>query len=138
MWRPIVLREQSRVYRRSAREEVALEIRHRLANHALALYLLAERVEREMPRRGKAAPTIARRRARQSSQRQDDAVVSAWTAIADTATALLSHPKSNQQASLSDLPEGVGTKQMMMAEKVSRADVEHLIEQTQRHRDKSA
>ena len=138
MWRPIVLREQSRLYRRAATEEVALEIRHRLANHALALYLLAERVEREMPRRGKAAPTIARRRARQSSQRQDDAVVSAWTAIADTATALLSHPKSNEQASLSDLLGGVATKHMMMADKVSRADVERLIEQTQRHRDKSA
>src|SRR5215469_9832870 len=136
MWRPIVLREQSRLYRRAAREEVALEIRHRLANHALAMYLLAERVEREMPKRGKAAPTIARRRrARQSSHRQDDAVVSAWTAIADTATALLSHPKSNEQASLSDLLGGVATKHMMMADKVSRADVERLIEQTKRRRD---
>ena len=130
MWRPIALREQSRLYRQAAREEVALEIRHRLANHALALHLLAERVEREMP--------IARRRARQSSHRQDDAVVSAWTAIADTATALLSHPKINEQPSLSDLLGGVATKHMMMADKVSRADVERLIEQTKRHRDKSA
>src|SRR5215469_1884787 len=133
MWRPIVLREQSRLYRQAATEEVALEIRYRLANHALALYLLAEKVEREMPKRGKAAPTIAR--ARQSSHRQDGAVVSAWTAIADTATALLSHTKSNEQASLSDLLEGVATKHMMMADKVSRADVERLIEQTKRHRD---
>jgi hypothetical protein len=137
MWRPIVLREQSRLYRQAATEEVALEIRHRLANHALALYLLAERVEREMAKCGKAAPTIARR-ARQSSHRQDDAVVSAWTAIADTVTALLSHPKTNERASLSDVLGGVATKQMMMADKVSRTDVERLIEQTKRHRDKSA
>jgi hypothetical protein len=130
MWRPIVLREQSRLYREAATEEVALEIRHRLANHALALYLLAERVEREI----KGAPTIGRR----SSHRQDDAAVSARTAISDTATALLSRPKTNERASLSDLLGGVATKQMMMADKVSRADVERLIEQTKRHRDKSA
>jgi hypothetical protein len=124
-----VLREQSRLYREAATEEVALEIRHRLANHALALYLLAERVEREI----KGAPAIGRR----SSHRQDDAV-SAWTAISDTASALLSRPNTNERASLSDVLGGVATKQMMMADKVSRADVERLIEQTKRNREKSA
>jgi hypothetical protein len=131
MWRPVVLREQSRLYRQAATKEVALEIRHRLANHALALHLLAERIEREM------VPTIAQRQARRSSQRQDDAVVSAWTTIADTATALLSHPKTNERASLSDVLGGVAAGQMMMADKVSRVDVERLIEQTKRHRDKN-
>jgi hypothetical protein len=33
---------------------------------------------------------------------------------------------------------GIATKQMMMADKVSRADVERLIEQTKRNREKSA
>jgi hypothetical protein len=130
MWRPVVLREQSRLYWQAATNEVVLEIRHRLANHALALYLLAERIEREM------APTGAQRQARQSSHRQDDAVVSAWTTIADTASALLSH-ETNERASLSDVLGGIAVKQMMMADKVSRADVERLIEQTTCHRDKS-
>jgi hypothetical protein len=138
MWRPIVLREQSRLYRQAATQEVALEIRCRLANHALALYLLAERIEGGMARCGKAAPTIGRRWARQSSYGQDDAILSAWTAMADTATALLSHRKTNERASLSDVLGGVATKQMMIADKVSRADVERLIDQTKRHCDKSA
>jgi hypothetical protein len=54
-----------------------------------------------------------------------------------TASALLSHPKTNDRVSLSDVLGGVAAKQMMMADKVSRADVERLIEQTKRHRDKS-
>jgi hypothetical protein len=44
---PTELRMQSRVYRRAAAAEPTLEIKHRLANHALALELLAESIERE-------------------------------------------------------------------------------------------
>jgi hypothetical protein len=42
---PAFLREQSRLCRRAA--QITLEIKHRLENHALALELLAESVERE-------------------------------------------------------------------------------------------
>ena len=42
-----MLREESRLYRQAAAEESTTEIKSRLVNHALALALLAERIERE-------------------------------------------------------------------------------------------
>jgi hypothetical protein len=49
MLTPAVLREESRLFRQAATAEITLEIKHRLTNHALALVLLAERIEREEP-----------------------------------------------------------------------------------------
>lgn len=45
--RPAKLRELSRLYRHAAEQEPTLEIKRRLASHALALAELAEKVERE-------------------------------------------------------------------------------------------
>jgi len=44
---PAELREQSRLYREIAEEEITLPIKQRLARHALALAQLAEKIERE-------------------------------------------------------------------------------------------
>jgi len=44
---PAELREASRLAREAASAEAELHIRMRLANHALALAQLAERIERE-------------------------------------------------------------------------------------------
>jgi hypothetical protein len=41
------LREEARQYRQAAKKETSPEIRRRLANHALALAQLAEKIERE-------------------------------------------------------------------------------------------
>jgi hypothetical protein len=42
---PTELREQSRLYRNVAEEETTPALKHRLANHALALDNLAARIE---------------------------------------------------------------------------------------------
>jgi hypothetical protein len=43
------LREESRLYREATREEADRYLKRRLANHALALAQLAERIERQGP-----------------------------------------------------------------------------------------
>lgn len=54
---------------------------------------------------GKAGPMIARRRARQASQRRDEAAASAWEGIASAADGMLATPGDNR-ASLSNVLEG--------------------------------
>ncbi len=44
---PAELREQSDLYRQAAEKETTLEIKRRLASHALALAQLAERIKRD-------------------------------------------------------------------------------------------
>ena len=44
---PGELRDEARLYRQAARKESSPEIRRKLANHALALAQLAEKIERE-------------------------------------------------------------------------------------------
>ncbi|MGO8915493.1 MAG: hypothetical protein ACLQJR_06255 [Stellaceae bacterium] len=44
---PAELREQSDLYRQAAEKEATLEIKRRLASHALALAQLAERIKRD-------------------------------------------------------------------------------------------
>lgn len=45
--RPAKLRELSQLYRQAAKKEATLEIKRRLASHALALAELAERIARD-------------------------------------------------------------------------------------------
>jgi rubrerythrin len=45
--RPAKLRELSQLYRQAAEEEATLEIKRRLASHALVLAQLAEKIERD-------------------------------------------------------------------------------------------
>ena len=52
---PAELREQSRLYRQAAETETTLEIKRRLARHALALVELAEKIERSDMARDSAA-----------------------------------------------------------------------------------
>jgi hypothetical protein len=47
MLTPMELRGQSRIYQEESANETMPEIKRRLANHALALALLAEKIERE-------------------------------------------------------------------------------------------
>jgi hypothetical protein len=51
---PATLRENARLYRRSAASETAAPLKLRLARHALALLQLAERIEREEAARAEA------------------------------------------------------------------------------------
>ena len=46
---PADLRELSRLYRDASEKETTLEIKRRLASHALALAQLAEKIERARP-----------------------------------------------------------------------------------------
>ena len=89
---------------------------------------------------GKAAPIIARRRARQASGRRDEAAASAWTAIARAANVVLSpqkdKPKDKARASLSDVLDGRVTQQVMTADGVKREEVERLMEHARDRRDK--
>jgi hypothetical protein len=78
---------------------------------------------------GKAAPAMARRRARQASQRRDDAAASAWEGIAFAADGILT-PLSDDRASLSDVLDGAVTGEMMKAYGVDREHVEQLMRQT--------
>lgn len=55
MLTPSELRDQARLYRDASAQEPVLELRRRLASHALALAQLAERVEREQAARLRAA-----------------------------------------------------------------------------------
>ena len=91
---------------------------------------------------GKAAPSMARRRARQSSQHRCDGAASAWVAIAETATEQLSgltiRSPVHGRATLSEVLDGGVTRQMMSADDVSKEDVERLMNQTKRHRDENA
>jgi len=56
--------------------------------------------------------------------------------MAEAATALLSASKKERRASLSDVLGGAVTQQMMTADDVNREDVERLMRQTKRHRNK--
>lgn len=47
------MREESRLYRRAAKQEATWHLSRRLASHALALAQLAERIEREEAERVK-------------------------------------------------------------------------------------
>ena len=47
MLTPAELRDQSRLYREASAKEIVLEFKRRLASHALALALLAEKAERK-------------------------------------------------------------------------------------------
>jgi hypothetical protein len=47
MLTPAELREESRLYRRAATKEADPQLKMRVSNHALALDLLAGRIERE-------------------------------------------------------------------------------------------
>jgi hypothetical protein len=83
---------------------------------------------------GRAAAMIARRRARQSARRQDEAAVNAWTAIAKAALSVPPRSKEKREATLADVLGGQVTKQVMDADQVEREDVERLMQETKRHR----
>ena len=81
---------------------------------------------------GRAAAIIARRRARQSARRQDEAAVDAWTAITKVALSVPPRSKEMREATLADVLGGQVTRQVMDADQVEPEDVERLMQETNR------
>lgn len=83
---------------------------------------------------GRAAAVIARRRARQSARRQDEAAVRAWTSIAKAALSVPPRSEEKGEATLTEVLGGEVTRQVMGADQVKREDVEDLMAKAKRQR----